>query len=179
MKKKIVNTVLGISVITIIGWCVGYYCGDNYGKRYMQYKKQVTDLKNQIENLQEENKELNQECTNLMYASSKLLNNNSDNTSTSSNTTNSTNNFNTNELNTYTAGVYTIGKDIEVGTYDIEWVSGDGKFERNTETFDISVYKSEYMGKDENDITKYTNLKLENNQTFEITNNLKVKLIKK
>ena len=81
---------------------------------------------------------------------------------------------NTNEPNTFTAGVYTIGNDIEVGTYDVEWISGNGQISWNGKNI-----HSELMGSRDGYIKRYSNMSVENGVKFEVTSDLKVKLVKK
>ena len=165
MRKKIVNIILGISVIATIGWCIGYYCGDNYGEKYTKYKNQANELKNDNQKLQDKNRKLNQEVSSLIISSSNSAYNNTDINNS---------NANTNEPNTFTAGVYTIGNDIETGTYDVEWISGNGQISWNGKNI-----HSELMGSRDGYIKRYSNMSVENGVKFEVTSDLKVKLVKK
>lgn len=161
MKKKIVNITMSVALILAIGWSIGYYCGEYYTKE--KNNKEMSDLKSENLNLKIQNTDYKE-----MFVSyeNKIRELNSNNTNVSSNTNNNT--------YTFTAGVYTIGKDIEAGTYDVEWVSGNGIV-----SWDGKNIHSELMGSRDGYIKRYSNMTVENSVEFEVTSDLKVKLVKK
>lgn len=73
------------------------------------------------------------------------------------------------------AGYYTVGTDIESGTYDVQWVSGQGNFFVRGKN-DVNEI---FSGRDDFGIREYKNMKISTGDEVEIKSSLKVKLILK
>lgn len=73
-----------------------------------------------------------------------------------------------------TAGVYTVGVDVEIGTYDVQLVSGKGNFFVRG-----STYVNEIFGKGfDMYIQEYKNMTISYGDEIEVCGSLKVKLLK-
>ena len=71
----------------------------------------------------------------------------------------------------FTAGFYTVGEDIPVGKYNVEWISGSGVC--------VAGRMAEIFGDREGDIKSFQNINLEAGNEIQVNSSLKIKFIQK